>query len=77
METIKEVTDKWGDKFLSLKKEDDVFKLIVVKKVYNPQTEITDFQEHILFNVYSLQEGLKLFEDYRKGFKLRCWIKNV
>ena len=67
----KKYTDKWGTKILSLEEKNKNFKIILTRKTYNPQTEITDFKDFIYGNIGDKKTALSFFEERRKELKLR------
>ena len=69
---IKKYTNKWGTKILSLElNKDNNFIITLTRRIYNPQTEITDYKPFNYGNIADKETALRFFEEKRKGFKLR------
>jgi len=74
---IQVYSNKWGSKILSLCKTDNDYIIVLTKKVFNAQTEITDYQDSVYGHISNLDFALEQFERIRKGFKLRINLSKI
>ena len=69
METIKEFTNKHGNKFLKLVKISEFeYDLTITKAEYNAQEEHMEYKPYVL-HYLGLETALKFYEQYKEKFK--------